>query len=468
MDDERVADPGQAVTPIGASSAYVPFPAFADWDVGPFDFTDFDRYRRLLEAAKDSASPEVLEHALTTATRYAAVDTGAIEGLYPTDRGFTRTVATQSAAWEAAVESRGAHVRLAFEDALRAYEYVLDVATKSVALSEMWIRELHEIVCASQETYTTQTPVGPQERLLQKGEYKTMPNSPTLLDGRVHAYAPVIDTGPEMRRLIGELRSQAFMSAHPVVQAAYIHYSYVCIHPFADGNGRVARALASIYLYRSPGVPLVVFADQRNEYFDALEAADLGDPTQFIVFVGTRTLDAIGIIRSMLQRKSPSLEASLEGINSIFNASPLNDELRAAVARLRNLATAELRKQVAALRLPSPLNVLAHPGHVGDVAVPAEYAGVGADGDFWMSVESVWPVKIRVTRPMAVAMGAGPGAPSDLIVASRSDDGLEVWLRELLPVESETLKLKLMGWIEGKLAEVMADVQAQAAKGRLP
>lgn len=37
-----------------------------------------------------------------------------------------------------------------------------------------------------------------------------------------------------------------------------------------------ARAAISISLYRDPGVPLVIFADQRDLYLDALEAADLG------------------------------------------------------------------------------------------------------------------------------------------------------------------------------------------------
>jgi Fic family protein len=53
-----------------------------------------------------------------------------------------------------------------------------------------------------------------------------------------------------MARLVAELGSERFIKAHPIAQASYTHYCLAAIHPFADGNGRVARAVASTYLYR--------------------------------------------------------------------------------------------------------------------------------------------------------------------------------------------------------------------------
>ncbi|MHD0299756.1 Fic family protein [Rhodococcus qingshengii] len=444
---------------------YKPFPAFTEWGLESFDTADFTRYAELLSVAKKSSTPENLEAAMTAAKRYAAVDTGAIEGLYAVDRGFTRTIATQAAAWEAVMESRGAHVRPAFDDALSGYEYVLDAATQTVGITELWIKELHEIICASQETYTVFTVTGPQEHPLPKDRYKEMPNSPTLADGRVHAYAPVIDTVPEMQRLINELRSESFLSAHPVVQAAYAHYAYVCIHPFADGNGRLARALSSVYLYRSPGVPFIVFADQRNEYYDALEAADSGDPFPFVHFVMTRTIDAIGIIRSMLTRSGPSIAATVAGLNKLFDSGAQDPELQAAAVRLRNLAAAEAMKQLQELSLPSQLTVLANPGHVRQVPPPPGYGVVGDDGSWYMDARSTWPHEIRLWAFIAVFVKVKGSAASEILMASRPDDGLEVWMRELEPVESETLKLKLAGWVEGKIAELLDEVTKKAQAG---
>jgi len=62
--------------------------------------------------------------------RAAALDTGAIEGLYEVDRGFTYTVAFETAAWEVELAKKGENVRPLFEAQLHAYDYVLDLATK--------------------------------------------------------------------------------------------------------------------------------------------------------------------------------------------------------------------------------------------------------------------------------------------------------------------------------------------------
>lgn len=460
-----------------AAASYSPFPTFASWGLQGFDTSDFERYSQLLQSAKSKATPDALDAAMTAATRYAAVDTGAIEGLYSVDRGFTRTIATQAAAWEVVMQSRGEHVRPAFEDALSAYEYVLDAATREVEVSELWIKELHEIICRSQDTYTVYTAAGPQDRPLPKGQYKTMPNSPTLSDGRVHAYAPVLDTGPEMQRLIEELRAPEFQSAHPLLQAAYSHYAYVCIHPFADGNGRVARALASVYLYRSPGLPLIVFADQRNEYYDVLEAADGGDPLPFVHFIATRTIDGIGLVRSMLQRTGPPIAETVAGLNALFDSEAQDDELVAAAVRLRNIAAAEAQKQLKALPLPPQLQVAASAGFVRQVPPPPGYGAVGNDGSWYLQVRSSWPHQIRSLLFVSAFVRTGPPASSELLMGATPpgigtrdmpppSDGLEVWLRELVPMETETLRLKLAAWVEGKIGELLAEASRQASSPR--
>ena len=232
-------------------AAYRPFPRFEEWlSRTSVDTVRWDRYTSPL---KDRAglTAEVLERARQVAKRAAALDTGAIEGLYEVDRGFTYTVAFESLMWEALLAQKGEHVRPLFEAQLHAYDYVLDLATRAEPVSEAAIRALHEEVCRAQSTYRVMTAVGPQERALPKGQYKALPNHVRTRKGTDHSYAPVDVTPAEMARLVAELRSGAFLAAHPVVQAAYVHYGIVAIHAFADGNGRVARALASAFTYRA-------------------------------------------------------------------------------------------------------------------------------------------------------------------------------------------------------------------------
>ncbi|HEY3823340.1 MAG TPA: Fic family protein [Bryobacteraceae bacterium] len=64
----------------------------------------------------------------------------------------------------------------------------------------------------------------------------------------------------------------------PEVEAAWLHHRFTQIHPFADGNGRVARALASLVFIRSGWFPLIVKrGEPQQRYIEALEKADADD-----------------------------------------------------------------------------------------------------------------------------------------------------------------------------------------------
>ena len=76
-------------------------------------------------------------------------------------------------------------------------------------------------------------------------------------------------------------RLVAMHAAHDDVEAeisaAWLHHRFVQIHPFSDGNGRVARSLATLVLIQRGGFPFVVLRDEKNAYIETLRAADDGD-----------------------------------------------------------------------------------------------------------------------------------------------------------------------------------------------
>jgi Fic family protein len=289
---------GTSETAIRAlDMAYNPFPTFAAWtEKCSVDLTRWNRYLTPITAASASSNPALFEKAREVASRAAAIETGAIEGLYEVDRGFTYTVAIATATWEATFMEKDKRVRSLIESQMHAYEYVLTLATSAEPLSEAAIRLLHEEICRSQETYLATTSQGPQEQELSKGKYKALPNHVRTRDGKDHSYAPVDQTPPEMQRLMREIRSEAFAAAHTVIQAAYAHYAFVAIHPFADGNGRVARALASVFTYRSNSIPLMIFSDRKVTYFDSLAQADDGNYQSFVDFVLSSCLDTMALV----------------------------------------------------------------------------------------------------------------------------------------------------------------------------
>ncbi|MCE7934715.1 MAG: Fic family protein [Chlorobi bacterium CHB2] len=311
----RLFDPRQA------DALYKPIPTFAEWAATPVQSKRWERYRQQLKGFKN-VSKETLQRAYSIVRRAAAIDTGAIEGLYEVDRGFTFTVAMQSALWEERLHEKGAEVRRIIETQIEVYDYLLDFATGKQPIAQAWIREIHKQITAGQATYRALTEVGWQEYALPRGEYKSLPNHVVAPDDTIHSYAPVEMVATEMRRLCQEFESPEFLNAHPVLQAAYAHYAFVCIHPFADGNGRVARALASVFTYRTAQVPILILAEHRPEYLQALRAADSGDATIFVKFILERTLDSMELVQASIEAaQTPPTDTIIQELDALYTTS---------------------------------------------------------------------------------------------------------------------------------------------------
>ena len=441
---------------------YQPFPAFADWSA-PFDPALVDQYAERLTNVRKTATPEAQARALEVATRYAAVDTGAIEGLYTTDRGFTTTIATQSEHWQRALDQRGEQVKRSIQDALDGYEYVLDAVTGRQPITAQWIRQLHGVITMSQETYAVVVELNGQfvedHRPLPHGEYKTLPNNPTnAATGRLHDYAPPADTSAEVLRLCDELASDEFTTAHPVIQAAYAHYAYVCIHPFADGNGRVARALASAFLYRRPGVPLVIFADQRAAYIDVLEHADDGHPQDFVQFIEQRVIDTVQLVE-LTMAKPPT--PGTDGIASLTARQDAADLVRTAARRvglasdrLASVASEYLRRAVDGYHLPPVIQVNISRESVSYLAGEGLLQNPGTNLlVLQLNLEDI------EREYLVLPSAPGTGGP-ELVLRNHPDNGtsLDVWLREIDPTETVSLNLKLEAWASNEAATLLEDV----------
>lgn len=68
--------------------------------------------------------------------------------------------------------------------------------------------------------------------------------------------------------------------------AVHLHHQLTVIHPFADGNGRTLRAFLNVMLIRGGTTPLYIKTDEKDEYIQALERADLtGDYNSLYEFV---------------------------------------------------------------------------------------------------------------------------------------------------------------------------------------
>lgn len=469
MSEDAVTDAREVIQPL--VEPYAPFPSFEEWSQVPLDRHALDRFVTQLQDLKNQSDAATLDAAVKIATRWAAVNTGAIEGLFQVDRGFTYSVAASAAAWQGIEVAKGEFAAASIEDAMRAYDFVLDAATGAYPITEAWVRELHELVAASQERYTVITAVGQQEQPLTKGVYKTYPNNPLNFESNtIHSYASPTDTPAEMARLVEEFRSESFANAHPVTQAAYAHYAFVSVHPFADGNGRVARALASTFLYRGLGVPLVIFADQKADYLNALEAADAGSYAGFLRFLSERVIDTIGMIREeVLTATVPDVAVQMDSLRPLLSGQGglAHQEIDAITLRVQEIFAAALDKVAAENPLGPPMQAAVSRQAFGVSAprrdnyrrVPGNSSGVR------LQVASSAPASSREENEFLAQTRLPSSDVEDFIVVSSSGQVIVAgYLRELHPTVSQAFVFRAEAAALRELRILTAKATAAAEK----
>lgn len=79
-----------------------------------------------------------------------------------------------------------------------------------------------------------------------------------------------------MQAVYSELNDKGKM-VEAIKSAVKVHYNTVRVHPFVDGNGRLARLLMNLRLIRAGFPPTILRREERRAYYSALEKADKGD-----------------------------------------------------------------------------------------------------------------------------------------------------------------------------------------------
>lgn len=153
---------------------------------------------------------------------------------------------------------------------------------------------------------------------------------------RVHYQAP------DASRLPAEIRSflmwfERERSVDPVLAAGIAHFWFVTVHPFDDGNGRIARAIADLALARSENSSQRFYSmssrisAERGQYYDVLERTQKGN------------LDITKWLNWFLARLDEAFEQAEATLGSVLNKArfwdaientPLNQRQRLVLNRL--------------------------------------------------------------------------------------------------------------------------------------
>lgn len=161
---------------------------------------------------------------------------------------------------------------------------------KERPLTEMFIKELNKTILVKPFWKDAISPNGtPTRKRIEIGQYKTSPNSVQLKNGEIHEYASPEETPALMGDLLSWYNSN-IDQLPPVQLAAEFHYRFVCIHPFDDGNGRVARLIMNYILLKNNYPLVIIKSEDKESYLTALQKADTGDIESLIEYIEMQSI----------------------------------------------------------------------------------------------------------------------------------------------------------------------------------
>ena len=331
-------------------------------DLADFGEPVHDEIRYLAEVwreQKPNLDPEQIRVFNEKLNREWAIETGLIERVYDFGRGTTLSLIERGISEQLIRPRNSDHpgrIAAMLHDHKHVVEGLFDFVSSRRELSVGYIKEVHAALTQNQETAPGVDKHGKKTEVpLLHGEFKKMPNDPVTPSGEVHHYCPPVHVGSEMDRLIAMHKEHVERDIPPLAEAAWLHHRFTQIHPFQDGNGRVARSLASLVFIKAEWFPLVIRSHKKNreQYLDALEAADNGDLSELInmfadvqkeFFVSALEISSVesandtqaeAIIQSAAEKVSRDLLTLTEGYESAENTADALAE--AAERRLHKL-----------------------------------------------------------------------------------------------------------------------------------
>lgn len=156
----------------------------------------------------------------------------------------------------------------------------------------------------------------------QAGKYRSVS---VFISGSRYAVTAPNKIAAEMKKFV-EWFSKNEAKIHPVEFAALTHKKFVFIHPFIDGNGRLARLLMNLALLRNEYSIALIPAILRHEYIAALELAHTDDQ-RFREFIADRIIATqVDLLRLLANSggvnlpnggANPEIETDNGGVNSM-------------------------------------------------------------------------------------------------------------------------------------------------------
>ena len=228
------------------------------------------------DQAEELKQKESYQTFLMQLRRQWAIETGILERLYTLSEGATKTLIEKGL--DATFISHDdtdkppGEVLSIIRDQHQAIEGLYDFISGHRPLGTSYVKELHSILTAHQQTYEAIDTLGHRVTpAMPHGEWKQLPNSLDAKDAI--QFCPPLHVDSEMEKLLRLHAEHESAEVPPNVQAAWLHHRFTLIHPFTDGNGRVARCLATLVFLKANWFPLVITRNDRELIHEHLSVA---------------------------------------------------------------------------------------------------------------------------------------------------------------------------------------------------
>ncbi len=187
-----------------------------------------------------------------------------------------------------------------------AIEYVESLAREQRRLSELDILTLHQIIV---KDVMEQKEIGKY----RKGEVK--------IRGSKHVPPPAYEVPRLMEELIRTINDNP--DEYSTVElAVVVLHRLVHVHPFYDGNGRVARLLCNLVLMKKKYFPIIILKSDRAKYLSCLERADREDYVSLVNFVAQYVMKHLDMVLRAIEEKPSERKLSLNQGAKLASVSP--------------------------------------------------------------------------------------------------------------------------------------------------
>jgi Fic family protein len=198
-----------------------------------------------------------------------------------------------------------------------AFDFIVQLVQQKTPFSQETIQHIYEIVTKG--------------LLNDAGKYRTGNVRITGSSITPPSYTKIIPLMDEYIHTIKRFKT------HPLNTAVFIHHRLVWIHPFFDGNGRVARLVMNLFLMQQGYPPVVLKLEQRKTYYNVLHQADNGNLSPLAAFIAKAMNESLQLYLSVFID-----DEHLTPLKELAQHSPYSQEYLSLRARQGKLDAVKL------------------------------------------------------------------------------------------------------------------------------